>query len=400
MFKQIWLKESKDIWRDKKTLWFIVLFPTLVIPALLGGVIYFSVVSMQGKFDEVLRFQVHAPPAWQSVIHEQLAGHDKLVGVESKTDGSAERIRQAVNQGSVDFVLVIPEDFEPTRAKVSDWQLYYNQADDLGQFDRIDEVLQPLFERWQDDHRQRWHLSQVQADVLTKPVRLDWVGTADKREDLGEKIGGMLPYILLLLCLMGAMMPALDIGAGEKERGTLETLLLTPVARSTIVFAKFTVIATSSLLVAFLTIASGLGWSLLLGQFFALEALVEVVSAIGLLDLTLILAMLVPISLFYAAMLLAVSIYARTYKEGQNYMAPFNFLAILPAMVAMIPGLEFSGWVPWAPIVNVTLATKELLKGTMVYWDLLPVFMTNFALALALLLFCTYWFRREQVLFR
>ncbi|WP_350541890.1 hypothetical protein, partial [Psychrobacter sp. CAL495-MNA-CIBAN-0180] len=71
----------------------------------------------------------------------------------------------------------------------------------------------------------------VQKSILN-PIEVIKVDTADKRENLGEKIGGFLPYLLIPLVLMGATYPAIDLGAGEKERGTLETLLLTPITRT------------------------------------------------------------------------------------------------------------------------------------------------------------------------
>ncbi|MBW3163823.1 ABC transporter permease [Ferrimonas balearica] len=400
MIALIWLKEMREVLRDKKTLWFVVLFPTVLLPALMGGAIYVGASSVKQVYESDLRFQLVAPEPWRGEIAEALTNGERLVWDDQVQVSNREQFDAAINEGILEFVLVVPDDFSATASEVSQWQLYYNQADDVGQFDRIHQALQPLFEQWQTEHRNAWNLTESQVQVLKQAVELEQVGVADQREFIGEKVGGFLPYALLLLCLMGALLPALDLGAGEKERGTLETLLMAPVSKTTVVMAKFMVIAICSLTVALLTMASGVVWSLVLGQVFAIEMLVEAISTIGMMDLVLILLLLLPIAMFFAALLLAVSFYARTYKEGQNYVAPLNFVAILPAMVALFPGITLTSTLAWIPLVNVTLASKALLKGTFDYWQLMPIMASNTLLAALLLAFCVKWCSREQVLFR
>ncbi|MBY6223818.1 ABC transporter permease [Ferrimonas balearica] len=400
MIALIWLKEMREVLRDKKTLWFVVLFPTVLLPALMGGAIYVGASSVKQVYESDLRFQLVAPEPWRGEIAEALTNGERLVWDDQVQVSNREQFDAAINEGVLEFVLVVPDDFSATASEVSQWQLYYNQADDVGQFDRIHQALQPLFEQWQTEHRNAWNLTESQVQVLKQAVELEQVGVADQREFIGEKVGGFLPYALLLLCLMGALLPALDLGAGEKERGTLETLLMAPVSKTTVVMAKFMVIAICSLTVVLLTMASGVVWSLVLGQVFAIEMLVEAISTIGMMDLVLILLLLLPIAMFFAALLLAVSFYARTYKEGQNYVAPLNFVAILPAMVALFPGITLTSTLAWIPLVNVTLASKALLKGTFDYWQLMPIMASNTLLAALLLAFCVKWCSREQVLFR
>src|SRR5690606_33135513 len=83
--------------------------------------------------------------------------------------------------------------------------------------------------------------------ALLEPIAVEVRGTASKRERIGEAMGGMLPYLFIVFCFLGALYPAIDLGAGEKERGTLETLLLAPVSRAAIVVGKFAVVFTTGL---------------------------------------------------------------------------------------------------------------------------------------------------------
>lgn len=399
MFWHIVLKELKELRRDKKSFWFIILFPTVLLPLLIGGATFIAGKTITNKQAQQQAFAIEAPQAWQNQLGELLQKDEQLDWQQDKYTGN-DNIAAVVNSGDLSFVLQLPNDFDPQRLESQTWQLHYNQADDVGQFRKVEDALTPLFEQWQQDYQQQLGLTQAQLDGVIAPVVLDKVGTAEQREDVGEKIGGMLPYMLIFLCMMGAMIPALDIGAGEKERGTLETLLLSPQSRRTIILAKYSVVTGCSITVALLTVISGLAWTLGLGQALALEQLIEAVSSVGLVDLGLVLLCLLPIAMILSALMLIAAIYARTYKEAQSYIGPMQMVAIIPAMIAIIPGTELTGAYLWSPIVNVMVASKELVKGTMDYWLLLPIGLSNLVTALALLAFCVYWFSQEKVLFR
>jgi len=126
----------------------------------------------------------------------------------------------------------------------------------------------------------------------------------------------------------------------------------------------------------------------------------EVLGSVGVSDLLLIAAMLVPIAAMFAAVLLSISIYAKSFKEAQSYATPFNFLVIIPAFVGLLPGVELNWTFAMIPIANISLAIKELVKGTIDYSMLIVIFASTTVIAAALLAFCTKWFERESVLFR
>ncbi|MEX1365692.1 MAG: ABC transporter permease, partial [Nannocystaceae bacterium] len=126
----------------------------------------------------------------------------------------------------------------------------------------------------------------------------------------------------------------------------------------------------------------------------------EVMQSIGAVDLALIAAMLVPTAAIFASLLLFISIYAKSFKEAQSYIAPLNMLVILPAVLAMLPGVELDWKTASIPIANISLAIKELIKGTMDYSVLVAILGSSTVLAVVLLWLSTLWFRREDVLFR
>jgi len=223
---------------------------------------------------------------------------------------------------------------------------------------------------------------------------------ADQRENWGEKIGGFIPYLVFMLCLQGAMIPATDLGAGEKERGTLETLLISPIARHKLVLGKFMAIALAGVTSAMVTVGSMAIWGIVLSQGMAIELVADFMGSISGMDFLLIFFMLIPVVAIFASVLLSLSIYARSFKEAQGYMTPLVMFTIVPVIMAMLPGVELKGGWAWVPLTNVALAIKELIKGTMDYVQLIAIFGSTALIAGALIAFSVYWFNQEKVLFR
>jgi sodium transport system permease protein len=312
-------------------------------------------------------------------------------------------ILAAIRAGQLDVVVKINPGHQQDLidGKKSEWLIYFNDASQLNQVKRkINKVFDQYTQQLRDSKLTELGLSAAQFTVLNKPVNLKTVDTADERENFGEKVGGFLPYLLIVLCLTGAMYPAIDIGAGEKERGTLETLLLTPVSRYAIVLGKFFTIMTTGIVTALITVFSLIFWSYLIGVVAEVDFIARILSSVGIGDLLLILLMLVPVSAIFAAILLSISIYARSFKEAQNYMGPVSMLGFVPVMVAMLPGVKLNWSWSLVPISNVALAIKEILKGTIDYAMMFSILASSIFFAVLAVMFCVYWFGRESVLFR
>jgi sodium transport system permease protein len=211
----------------------------------------------------------------------------------------------------------------------------------------------------------------------------------------------ILPYMILIFAFLGAMYPAIDLGAGEKERGTLETLLVAPVSRLSIVLGKFGVILTAALVSAVLATIS-LSVSLQLGIFSTLSMVSGGSFSFSVTEALAALLMIVPISCIFAALLLALSIFAKSFKEGQSYASPLQMVIIMPAFISFVPGVKLDWFMASIPVVNVSLALKEIFTGNLdQHWAHLGVIFLSTSLFAGLLLwFATWWFQREQVLFR
>lgn len=398
---QVYFKELTELMRDRKTLIFVILLPIFIFPVIFGvmGLVLSSTTSkaMQEEHRYVIINAEQAPEFRDAMFY-----HKNFKQVQTEKTAEADLVA-AIRNDEFDVAIIIPADFSAKRqaAEQVQWQIIYNQS---SQFDFMYRYFTDMLATY-NEQLQRETLNQLNVDpqklaAIIKPVDVQKVDTADKRENIGEKFGAVIAYILVPLCLLGASYPAIDMGAGEKERGTLETLLICPISRISIVLGKFFTVLTTGLVGAMITVGSFGIWGAIIGSFAGMAVVQEAMSAIAITELILIFSLLLPISAVFAALLLAISIYARTFKEAQNYISPLSILIFVPLVAAMMPGVELNAKTALVPVMNVALAIKELIKGTADYMMLALIFGSTLLLAAAAIGFCVHWFQQEKVLFR
>lgn len=401
---EIYKKEFLELVRDKRTLIFAILLPTLILPVIIGGVGYMTAKMEKKAQKEELTYVVQNASSMPSIVEElkkqenfkqiELAGIDEM---------SADELKQKIKDETFKFALVIPSDAYTLlkEDKQAEIELHFNNASVTNKiYQRVKAAIEVLNEAQQKKLLAKFELDEETLKGLSRPINIKRVNTADKREDTGEKIGWILPYMLMILILTGAMYPALDMGVGEKERGTLETLLLTPVSRTRIVLAKFLVIFSTGFITVFLTLASLVIWSLIALNVFAIKVIEKLTQIIALSDVLLVFLMLAPVAAIFASLLLCASIYSKNFKEAQNYMSPIMMFSFVPIILSILPGVQLDSTWAWVPLTNVSLAIKEIVKGTIDYGMMGIIFLSTTLVAGVLLYFCNIWFNRESVLFR
>lgn len=391
----VFRKEMLEVTRDRRTLMFMIAMPLLLIPLVLQLTADFFADAAKKAEKETISYVVfggeHLPELAPALKEAKAFEPGEVDSIDAVDDAiRAETIKVAL--------IVVPPEEGLQQATV---ELHY---DNTATTSKVKKRTKSVLDDVAESIRRR-RLTELGAEgfnaqqAVLEPVVVTERGTGSMREKIGEALGGMLPYMIIPFCFLGALYPAIDLGAGEKERGTLETLLLAPVSRAQLVLGKFLVVFTTGVVAATLSLVSIGGWayfkgSALSGEFGA------IIGSIATLDLVLVWTMLLPLTAMFAAVLLSISIYAKSFKEAQSYAAPFNFVAILPALLAMLPGVELNWKWGLVPVTNIALAIKELLKGTIEYSALLAILGSSTVVAGALLFFCTKWFQRESVLFR
>ena len=220
---------------------------------------------------------------------------------------------------------------------------------------------------------------------------------ADELRDMLVKV---IPFLLVMWMLTGAIYPAIDMTAGEKERGTMETLLISPAERTEIVAGKFLATAAFGfgtamwnvlLMVVVVAVVPLLKPDVLGGGLVSLPGLAACVLAA------------IPLAMLFAAVALSLGIFARSTKEGNYYMVPLFFVVLPVAYWSMTPGNELDGFTRWVPLANALLFQQRLMSARPdpFPWQHVPAVFGSLALCVALALWAAvHQFHRENVLFR
>ncbi len=278
-----------------------------------------------------------------------------------------------------------------------------NSADDKSSaaFARVQKALA----NWEDAVRRRSFESASLPVELEHPARLTYVEVAGEEQVAASVWSKMFPALLVIMALTGAFYPAIDLGAGEKERGTMETLLISPARRIELVMGKFLTIMLFSVATAVLNLLS-MG---LTGQQMASgigRGIADTVSLEfpGFEPLMWMVILLLPLSALFSSLCLALATFARSTKEGQYYLTPLLMVVMGLTMFCLSPAVEMTPLYSVIPVVNVTLLLKGLLlnapgSGNLVVYAV-PVLISSIGYSMLSLWWAIELYNSEDVLFR
>lgn len=261
--------------------------------------------------------------------------------------------------------------------------------------------IRAALDRFKEDNaRIRLRVMGVPDDVLS-PFTVKRVNIAQKKM-AGFVWGSMLGYVVVLLMFSGGMYPAIDLTAGEKERRTLEVLLSAPTGRDQIVLGKILATTTAVFITAFLTLAS-------LAVSFRYVKLSKASQTLGSLSggmpldpaaLGLVLLALAPTAIMAASVMIAIALFAKSFKEAQSYLTPLIMAVIFPLVAGMLPGMQLTPPLALIPLFNVCQLIKEIFLGDYNRISLVITLVSNVVYAGAAFVFAVRVFKSERVLFR
>lgn len=387
-------KELRDSLRDRRTLMSMIVVPTLMIPGIMlaAGVISYKVVSKaQAEKPSVMLIGGGDSPA----VRGALEANGKIQILPTTPDW-----KQRIIDKQLRAALEIPAGFDATLTRGDPAVVkIFNYESELRSGFAVNE-LRNFFNDYRDKTITARLVEHGMPATLVKPFEVKPENVAPPEKVGGNIVGGIIPYLFILLCFTGAMYPAMDLTAGEKERGTLETILCSPVARTDLVLGKFLLVLTTALATVVFSLVS-MGTTFVVGRMLLANVAqgfsLPTIDPFGTVT---VLAMVLPVAVLFAAVLMAVSLFAKTMKEAQSYVSPLIIVIILPAMMGMLPGVELNARLALVPILNLALVSKELVSGVF-HWNFLAlIFASTCVYAAAALAFCVRMFNREDVLFR
>lgn len=360
-------KELRETLRDRQTA-----FTTLVLPICMYPVLFW--VMVQGFL--VLQGQKERTEVRVGVINQESVPEDLLRALDRGQDEDEEYqanrlvlVDLGAQEGVPRAELLEPqrEDTspdDPPLAGVLSFaplgvQLHVNRSEPKGELTegRITSRLAKHVNQLREQAAQAGGYS----PTALEPLRLERTDVGPESDKGALILAMLLPMLLVTMCVMGAFFPAVDLSAGERERGTAETTLLLPIPRlwvlqgKVLAVASLAMIATSFNIVALGISAEGLLATLLRGSSITINLPWQALLAIA--PLTLLFA------LFAGATLTAISGLARNFKEAQAMLGPVQLLFIMPAIAGIMPGIDLTPGLALVPVLNMTLAAKSMLLG-------------------------------------
>ncbi|WP_300527995.1 ABC transporter permease subunit/CPBP intramembrane protease [Peptacetobacter sp.] len=396
IIKEIFKKEILDIVRDRKSIFMMIVVPILLYPiimVLLMGIMNSSINKMTS---ETITLGLSSAPnaEFVEIVDSENAIREKedtLGNIEIKTN--IKDYKSELEKGEIDAYI-------DNSIKDNDYKVIINSASDESgiKSDAIFDVMNKYKRKMSEREIEKHGLNSKQ---ILEPIKYEKVDITNSAKKAGMLLGQVIPFILIIGVLFGSIYPAIDVMAGEKERGTLETLFSLPISNMELVIGKYMAVSASAILTSLLNIIS---MSCTLGYFMKAESIYNPsmmhinYSVLG----GAVLITVVSVILFaqvVSALAMCVCSFAKTFKEAQNYITPLMLIIMVPAYISMIPNISLSRITATIPVVNISLLIKSVisLRANMKMVSL--VLIVNLIFVLISLVLLSKIFNSEDILF-
>ena len=391
----LYKKEITDILRDKKTILMMIVVPLILYPLMfLGSMALFSSIlsASTSKAYTVALDGVNDPDTMKQYFKDN-EEHFKYTFI-IKEPGEGETDAAMLEAGTIDAYVA---------ESVSDNHPYFEIAYRASETDSQTAagMVEKMLSKYRDELRSEAFIEQgLDEKAMMNPIGFFMKDYSSNEENVGFLMGYILPFLLIVSILMGALYPAIDTTAGEKERGTLETLLTLPVNNMELITAKFLAVSTIAVAAAILNLLSMGGLTAFMASSMNMlseNMNVDLVSFIPSMGVTFICILV--FALFASAVSLCSCIMAKSFKEAQNLTTPIMLIFLLGGMAGMIPSLELTEKTALIPVVNITLLIASIFKFHFDLSIIAIVLFSNIAYSALAVVIMTRLFSSEDILF-
>tara|TARA_A100000164_G_scaffold286595_1_gene259526 strand:- start:194 stop:1402 length:1209 start_codon:yes stop_codon:yes gene_type:complete len=393
------IKEIKHLFRDTKTIVQTVILPTFITPALLGAIFWYvgSIANEETK----KTYDISAYSTIESNLITQLADSDRL---NILSEESIDDVITSVTEGNTEIGLVLDESFSENLATNNSAKITI-YSKNIDTFSQAKSLVTNIIDDFEDTERNERLLALNLTNEYVNPIIIDEEDLTTEEESAGSIFGAILALFFVMYVMSGSTYPAVDLGAGEKERGTMETLISTNISSVDIIIGKMLSVTTSAVLTATFSMLGFAIPMIVIFLFYAdsvneylfslLSALLNPVAFLA------VFILIIPLSVFMGAFLLAISVYAKTPKEAGLLLGNVLIIFIVPCYIPLInPGLELDFVGALIPCYNLALLTNNLIAGT-VDWFLYSVSFVSTIVYCCIAIYVTYiMFDDENVIFR
>ena len=353
-------KELLEVLRDRRAMFLTIILPLLMYPLFFLATTQLAATTVQA---------IEAEEVQVAVVSERIP--DALFGLVQPEEHlifermEANAASEGFARGDIAVILTLPEwTGEPLPdSSVISASLAFDSTRETSQ--RAKRQVERILAAWSDrivgERLERLQLS----DTFTSPLHVEPQNMAPPVKVGGHLLGTIVPMLIVLMIGLGAFHPAVEVTAGEKERGTLQTLLSAPLLPIEIVAGKFVGV----LIMALLAGVSNLLSLVLLGGLAAAmplpdDVLRDISLALSFEQVAALVWLTLLTALFFSALMMTVAVLARSYREAQAYTTPVYFMCVLPAMFAQLPGMDPSGPLAFVPGIGQALVMKAVLNDT------------------------------------
>lgn len=385
-------RELTDILRDKKTLFMMLVVPIIIYPLLIIGMTFLmsSVMNSQAEKTYLVAFDEEDELA--AKIADIIENNpDKLsykLEIVQKSD-----CKKALEAGDIDIYV----------SKASDGRisLCYLSAKDRS--NTALDALTDAFEIYREElQKERIDEAGLDADYLLNPIHYEGEDLSSTEESVGNMIGSIIPFFIVTMILLGALYPSIDVTAGEKERGTLETLLTLPITNFEMIMSKFlavSCIACASAILNVFSMGGAMAFLVSSSMSLAEDINLEIHYETFIPGILFTLVVMVFFALLVTAVCMCTCVFAKNFKEANNYVTPVMLIFMFGSYAAMIPDLELTAQTAAIPIVNVALLVEGLFQFQYNYGLFAIVLFSNVAYSLLAILILGKVYNSEAVLF-
>ena len=389
----LFVKELIGAVRDRRTLILTVFFPLIFYPLIVG---------VMGHFTAAEQTRLTQTTPTVLVVNE---ANDPTFTAHLRAETAFSLFSEPnLNQGLADLhaklapVLMVVTKSGGGPGLGLDVTLYYDQSDQAALYaaSRVQKFLEGYLK---DVLKAKLDALGLDYNKLSPPLKVTTKDTGTSGAVGRMILSRLLPYFMVLAILTGAMGLGAEITAGEKERGTIATLLVSQLSRTEIVLGKFLAVLTVSLVSSLLSAAG-----LLIGMRFFGGGLAppgtHATFTIGAGEFLWMLGVLLPLAVIIAALVIIVGSYARNQKEASTYLGPIYMVIVLVGIVSMTGGAQFRGTSFLIPVANALYALQEIIMNTLNFQHLIYTLVANIACGGLLIAASINMFKRETILFR